>query len=59
MELPRNEKHVLATGDWNVALRTPKGSWSFLIGVDPDGTPTASSGFVRQAKYTEVRSRER
>jgi len=38
---------VLATGDWSVALKTKSGETSFLIGVDPDGTPTATSGFVR------------
>jgi len=58
VNLPQNDKHVLGTGDWNVVLRTKKGTWNFLIGVDPDGTPTASSGFVRRAAYTEVRAKE-
>jgi len=54
LELPRDEKNVLRTGDWNVALRTKTVTANFLIGIDPDGTPTASSGFVRRAQYTET-----
>jgi hypothetical protein len=53
VDLPQISKGVLRTGDWNVALRTRKGTFNFLIGVDPDGTPTASSGFVRRAQYQE------
>ena len=47
VELPRSEKGVLKTGDWKVTLKTAKDKDTFLIGLDPDGTPTASSGFVK------------
>ena len=57
--LPQNDKHVLSTGDWNVVLRTAKGASNFLIGVDPDGTPVASTGFVRLAKYIQTHDDER
>jgi hypothetical protein len=52
VELPRSKKNVLEQGDWNVTLKTKKGSWKFLIGVDPDGTPAASSGFIRRDEYS-------
>ena len=49
-ELPRDKKtKVLETGDWSVTLDTPSQSLEFLIGVDPDGSPTAASGTVRRA----------
>ncbi len=47
LELPRDRKtNVLQTGDWRLTLTTPTQKLSFLIGVDPDGTPTASSGSI-------------
>ena len=50
LELPRNrETNVLETGDWTVTLRTPVKSYEFLVGIDPDGSPTAVSGTVRRA----------
>ena len=47
VELPRGKGNVLKAGEWKVELRTPKGNENFLVGVDPDGTPTATSGHVR------------
>ncbi|MHC4938310.1 MAG: hypothetical protein ACYTHK_05015 [Planctomycetota bacterium] len=49
VQLPINERKVLATGDWDVTLTTKSGKFDFLIGVDKDGTPTASSGYVQRA----------
>ena len=50
LELPRDKKtHVLETGDFDVSLTTPTQSLDFLIGLDPDGSPTAASGTVRRA----------
>jgi len=45
--LPANEKGVLETGEWKVEMTTKAGSTEFLIGVDPDGTPAATNGYVR------------
>lgn len=46
--LPRDGEGVLAAGDLEFVLNTAtEDGHRFLIGVDPDGTPSAVSGFVR------------
>ena len=49
LQLPISDRRVLQTGDWDVTLTTKSGKNDFLIGVDKDGTPTASSGYVQRA----------
>ncbi|MHC4133852.1 MAG: hypothetical protein ACYTDU_02510 [Planctomycetota bacterium] len=48
LALPRDRDGVLAGGDLELVLRTANGDQHlFLVGVDPDGTPSAVTGFVR------------
>ena len=48
LALPRDRDGVLAGGDLEVLLHTADGDrHRFLVGIDPDGTPSAVSGFVR------------
>jgi hypothetical protein len=48
LALPRDGDGVLAGGDLELVLRTAAGDGHrFLVGVDPDGTPSAITGFVR------------
>jgi hypothetical protein len=48
LELPRDRHGVLESGDHEVFLHTAGGeTLSFLVGIDRDGTPAATTGFVR------------
>ena len=48
LALPRDRDGVLAGGDLELSLQTADGDrHRFLVGIDPDGTPSAVSGFVR------------
>jgi hypothetical protein len=48
IDLPRALAGVLAAGEIELTLRSARGeAASFLVGVDPDGTPVALTGFVR------------
>jgi len=48
LDLARDSAGVLAGADVELVLRAADGDrQSFLVGVDPDGTPSAVSGFVR------------
>lgn len=48
LDLPRDGNGALAGGDVELVLNTAaEDGQRFLIGVDPDGTPSAISGFVR------------
>jgi hypothetical protein len=48
LELERSPAGVLREGDVMLRLRTAAGTHPFLVGVDPDGTPTATSGYVQK-----------
>ena len=46
--LPRDDDGVLAAGDLELVLRAANGDQHrFLVTIDPDGTPSAVTGFVR------------
>ena len=46
--LPRDADGVLLAADVELAVELSSGArYSFLVGVDPDGTPSAVTGFVR------------
>lgn len=48
LELERSPAGVLRGGDTMLRLHTAAGAYAFLVGVDPDGTPTATSGYVQK-----------
>lgn len=47
--LPISERGVLEAGAWKLTLTTKTGTSEFVLGVDKDGTPTATTGYVRRA----------
>ncbi|MEM8886118.1 MAG: hypothetical protein AAGD14_18785, partial [Planctomycetota bacterium] len=49
-ELPGGRQGKLESGDWNVKVSSAKGASRFSVGVDPDGTLTASTGYVRRKR---------
>jgi hypothetical protein len=47
-EIPTDPEGTLVGGDHAFRLQTSDGSsWTFLLSVDPDGTPAATTGFIR------------
>jgi len=47
--LPISDRGVLEAGAWKLKLTTKSGDAEFVLGVDRDGTPSATSGYVRRA----------
>lgn len=50
LPLTRDERGVLRRGDLPMTLETARGPLEFLVSIDDDGTPAATSGYVAAPK---------
>jgi len=48
LPLPCDSRGVLRAGDLELTLTTARGDLAFLVTVDADGTPAATSGYLRE-----------